>query len=286
MKFTLFMISFLDDLLMTVRERQWKNTGKWQKKKFVFIIFFLSFPPANSDFAGLASEKHDLPSISCTCAAHVLFLSVRRSWEEHLWFFFSDASKFPNWGEEAAVPNATRLAEAAWIFLMSVRPPVFFFFFFFLYIQWPSRACWLERWKSKAATQPLLFLLSQTQRSLRRRPLPLNHKTKSIFSHICYIIKRAGHKWKPVAAEIGYWLYFPYFFSLFVLQELVLTLSFQTTAALSIIYCSIIGLHAAPLPVDLSSWWCFAREDNSPANIGGQVIISCSAGVDVIGVLN
>lgn len=70
------------------------------------------------------------------------------------------------------------------------------------------------------------------------------------------------------------------------LAEALLGVCFQTAAALPVLSCRLFAFHAALLPVDLSSWWCFAREDNSPANTRGQVIIFCSAGVDIIGVLN
>lgn len=56
-------------------------------------------------------------------------------------------------------------------------------------------------------------------------------------------------------------------FPLFLSSRCTPRRQFQTAASLPIIYGGVIGFHAALLPVDRSSWWCFAHEDNSSANI-------------------
>lgn len=138
-------------------------------KRFVFIIFFLSFflSPACAKWFHIYRVK-SLTLLPLPAHTQVNFCSCpSRGVGNNICFFFSDASEFPNSDEEAAAPDGKWRVEAAWQW----------FVLFYTQCYRRVRACRLEWWKHKAATETTLFLLSQTQRS----PRPLNHQTKSIF---------------------------------------------------------------------------------------------------------
>lgn len=153
-------------------------------KKFVFIRFFLSFllPPAHSDFTFIERSLTLLPLPAhmqvkfCSCQS-------RRSWEQHLCFFFSDASEFPSLDEEAAAPDGKRLAEAAWTLVMSVA--VVRLFLISCVVATFVPAGWSEETQGSYRNDLII-----TDTAVAEAPQsPDKIHILSVFRHVCYIIE-------------------------------------------------------------------------------------------------
>lgn len=143
-------------------------------KRFVFLLFSFFLAPACAQWFHIYRAKPDLASTSCTRAGQVLCLSVKGKLgitSVFLLFRRFGVSKL-GWGGCRAGWKATSGSSMDFGDVRCCGLS-----FFNIRCCCCVRACWLEWWKHKAATETILFLLSRTQRS----PRPLNHRTKSIF---------------------------------------------------------------------------------------------------------
>lgn len=147
---------------------------QWEIAKSLCLLYSSFLAPACAQWFHIYRAKPDLASTSCTYAGQVLFLSVKDKLgitSVFLLFRHFRVSKL-GWGGCRARWEAT---SGSSVDFGDVR--CCGLSFFYILCRCRVRACWLEWGKHKAATEMILFLLSQPQRSLR----PLNHQTKSIF---------------------------------------------------------------------------------------------------------